>query len=100
MASRITKVLIVKDATGGDFFNGSYHDYIELEDKEGNHYMYAAIIKDITSGKLGPTAEKLEMGRGKQFTLSFIPTLDKSVPKRPDGKRNYWITNPRIIQKA
>lgn len=99
-ANRVTRTLVVKDVTSGDYFKGNLHDYITLEDEDGNCYTYAAIVENVTNGILGPIAEELERSVGEKFTLSFVSAPDALTPVRDDGTKKYWIHRPRILKAS
>lgn len=89
---RVTKILTVKYVERGGYFRGKLHDNIEMEDRDGNLYIYAAIVKNIKTGTLGAIAEELELSEGKQFTLSFVP-----LPDKEDSKVT-WLWKPRLLK--
>lgn len=82
---RVTKTLIFKTSICGDYYKGKLHDYIYLEDEEGNEYVYPAAVGSLTGSEL-------ELSRfNDRYTMSFSPFPSE------DGKTIMF--RPRIIKR-
>jgi hypothetical protein len=49
---RVKKTLIFKDSICGEYYKGKLHDYIYMEDEDGNEYVYPAVVGSLTGGEL------------------------------------------------
>lgn len=84
-AERVTKTLIFKNSICGEYYKGKLHDYIYMEDEEGNEYVYPAVVGSLTGGEL-------ELSRfNARYTMSFSP-----IPSE-NGKTIMF--RPRIIKR-
>jgi hypothetical protein len=83
---RVTKTLIFKNSICGDYYNGKLHDYIYMEDEEGNEYIYSAAVGSSTGGEL------ILSRFNTKFTMSFSPFPSE------DGEKTIMF-RPRIIKR-